>query len=66
MPALLGGDVQDLFDRINPQSATGPGLQGQFVEDGGRGEGFGREKLDHWLARGHVKGLDAVNGLQRR
>ncbi len=53
--ALLGGDAQNLLDWINPQEAASPGLQGQFVEDGGRGVGFAGfgglvGSSDRWLA----------------
>ncbi len=69
MPDLLGGDAQDQLNRIDAQSAAGPGLQGQFVEDGGRGVGFvGFAKggwvdcwivgsLDGWLSFGFMMGL---------
>lgn len=49
MPDLLGGDAQDQLNRIDAQSAAGPGLQGQFVEDGGRGVGFAGFAEGGWL-----------------
>lgn len=56
MPDLLGGDAQDQLNRIDAQSAAGPGLQGQFVEDGGRGVGFAGFAEGGWVG-GWIVGL---------